>query len=94
MKGIHKLKTRPWCSPENTVEGKNYRFTVLTDSLLRLEYSRTGEFEDRATQTVWNRDFPKVSYTVKETEEQLELFTGILGRRSAISEAPRGRLTM
>ena len=75
MKEMYKLKTRPWCSPENTVEGKNYRLTVLTDSLLRLEYSRTGEFEDRATQTVLNRDFPKVSYTVKETEDQLELFT-------------------
>lgn len=75
MKKIHKLKTRPLCIPENVVAGKNYRITMLTEALIRLEYSGEGRFEDRATQTVLNRDFPEVSYTVKETEEQLEIFT-------------------
>ena len=36
---------------------KNYRITILTPSLVRLEYSELGDFEDRATQTVINRDF-------------------------------------
>ncbi len=39
------------------VKGENYRITVLTPSLLRLEYSSEGYFEDRATQAVVNRDF-------------------------------------
>jgi len=36
------------------------RITVLTPRLLRLE---TGCFTDLPTQTVWNRNFPKVKYT-------------------------------
>ena len=75
MKEVHKLKTRPLCNPGNVVAGKNYRITMLTEALIRLEYSGEGKFEDRATQTVLNRDFPEVSYTVKETEDQLEIFT-------------------
>lgn len=34
------------------VEGDCYRFTVLTDSLIRLEYQKEGHFTDEATQTV------------------------------------------
>ena len=45
------------------------RITVLTPCMLRLE---TGAYTDMATQTVWNRDFEKVSYT---TEKQGNLFT-------------------
>ncbi len=75
MREIFRMETHPLCILQNVVKGENYRITVLTDSLLRLEYSRTGEFEDRATQTVLNRNFPEVPHTVKETDEQLELFT-------------------
>ena len=39
--------------------GKNYRFTALTDRLIRLEYSSEGKFEDRASQVVFHRDFPQ-----------------------------------
>lgn len=45
------------------------RITVLTPCLLRLE---TGAFTDEATQTVWNRVFPKV--TVK-TIQNRNIFT-------------------
>ena len=40
---------------ENTVQGKNYRFTLLTPCLIRMEYREDGKFEDRPTQSVWNR---------------------------------------
>ena len=40
--------------------GSDYRITVLTDRLIRLEYQKDGLFEDRLTSTVVNRDFPEV----------------------------------
>ncbi|MBQ7173466.1 MAG: DUF5110 domain-containing protein [Clostridia bacterium] len=52
--------------PESVIAGGNYRITVLTPSLLRLEYSESGEFEDRPTQSVINRDFTVVPFTVKK----------------------------
>ena len=42
-------------------KGEFYRITVLTDKLVRLEYSQTGSFEDRTTQLIYNRDFGQVS---------------------------------
>lgn len=39
--------TRPKASEVNTVKG--YRFTVLTDSLIRIELNKSGAFEDRAS---------------------------------------------
>ncbi len=44
----------------NIFKTKHMRITVLTPCLLRLE---TGDFTDLPTQTVWNRDFPKISCT-------------------------------
>ncbi len=32
---------------------QNMRFTILTSRLLRLEYSPTGQFEDRPSQAFW-----------------------------------------
>lgn len=75
MDKIYQVETRPVCRQENVVRGDYYRFTVLTDGLIRLEYDKQGQFEDRATQTVWNRDFAPVSFTVKETTEELQIFT-------------------
>ena len=50
MSGVNeKLKVRPIARRESMIQGENYRITVLTESLLRLEYSRDGIFEDRAT---------------------------------------------
>ena len=37
---------------ENTVQGKTYRFTLLTPCLIRMEYREDGQFEDRPTQSV------------------------------------------
>lgn len=49
---------------ENTVQGSNYRFTLLTERLIRLEYSSSGVFEDRNTQLVANREFGPVAFEV------------------------------
>ena len=57
------------------IEGENYRISVLTESLVRLEYSEDGVFEDGQTQVVQNRDFGPVACEVVETEEVLDLHT-------------------
>ena len=67
--------THPETRPENMISGKNWRISVLTESLLRLEYSPDGIFEDRATQSVWNRDFPAVRFQCIETDDLLEIIT-------------------
>ena len=51
---------------ESIVAGEKYRITVLTPSLLRLEYSESGVFEDRPTQSVIHRDFSTVPFTVEK----------------------------
>lgn len=48
----------PVAQAENCVSGKCYRFTVLTDRLIRMEYDPAGIFEDRASQAVFYRDLP------------------------------------
>lgn len=76
--------TRPKASEGNTVKGKGYRFTVLTDSLIRIELNGSGAFEDRASQTVFYRDFPKTEFkaeikdgkTLIETKKLLLKYSG------------------
>ena len=69
------LENHPVCDPKAEVKGKHYRITVLTPSLLRLEYSPDGVFEDRATQMVLNRDFPVPEFTVSWKGSILRLST-------------------
>lgn len=59
----------------SVVTGKNYRFTVLTPQLIRMEFHESGIFLDKASQTVINRAFPEVSFRLIETEKSLEIIT-------------------
>jgi len=54
----------PAALQENIVPAVCARFTVLTPSLIRMEYSPSGCFEDRASQSVFCRSFPAVTYAV------------------------------
>ena len=56
---------RPDADPAATVTCGNARFTVLTDRLLRMEYSPDRSFEDRATLTFVNRRLPVPEFTVE-----------------------------
>lgn len=70
-----KLKLNPAARESQTVQGKNFRFTVLTPQLLRLEYQEEGKFEDHATQFVLNRDLGECPFIRKETENELHIVT-------------------
>ena len=77
-KNRFKWAVRPVALKENTVSGRNYRFTVLTPSLLRLEYDPQGNFEDRASQVAFYRDFEKNDFTYKTEDGILTVETGNL----------------
>ena len=51
------------------------RFTVLTERLIRIEYSENTVFEDNATQIVMNRDFPLPEFSIEENETRLVIET-------------------
>jgi alpha-glucosidase len=57
------LHYHPVPTPRNTIICGKARFTLLTDHMLRLEWSADGKFEDRATLAVINRALPPVQYT-------------------------------
>lgn len=56
---------RPVALKENIIQGNNYRFTVLSSRLIRLEFDPSGKFEDRASQSVFYRDFEKCRFESK-----------------------------
>lgn len=75
MQDIYKVETHPLALSENMITGDKYRITFLTEGLIRLEYDEEGVFEDRPTQMVFFRDFPKTDYRVVRTEDGIEVHT-------------------
>lgn len=65
----------PIANADNIILGRKYRITMLTSALVRLEYSQNGVFCDMPTQTVINRNFPKVDFKFKETDSSIEIET-------------------
>ncbi len=62
-------------NPECVKAGKNYRFTILTERLIRIEYSENQNFVSEPTTLVINRNFPKPEFTVNEDANYLEIST-------------------
>jgi alpha-glucosidase (family GH31 glycosyl hydrolase) len=59
-------KKRAKANPKNVIQGKNYRFTILTERLIRLEYNDNGIFIDDPTERILYRDLPKTQFDIKE----------------------------
>ncbi len=49
---------------ENIIKGEKYRFTILTERLIRFEYSPSGNFCDNLTQLVMNRKTDRSNYHI------------------------------
>ena len=75
MEDSYKLQTRPTARVEAMITGDCYRFTVLTEYLIRMEYQSEGRFTDEATQTIICRDFPVPAFRVVDREGTLEIVT-------------------
>ncbi len=68
-------ETRPLALSENIISGSKYRFTILTPSLIRMEYSEHGVFEDRASQSVFFRDFSANKFSTEINNGWLKIET-------------------
>ena len=66
---------RPKANPAAVLTGANYRITVLTPALIRLEWADSGLFEDRASTFAVNRDLPVPPFAVRDDRGRLELVT-------------------
>jgi len=56
-------------------QGSFYRFTVLSDRLLRLEYSKDGHFNDSPTDFAINRNFDVPKFKLEEDDKYLVIST-------------------
>lgn len=74
----YKMNVKPLAREGAVVSGKNYRFTILTERLIRMEFEKDGFFNDDATQTVICRDFEVPQFRVVDNPEQLEIITKYL----------------
>ena len=60
---------------KSIIKGDKYRITVLTERLVRLEYSENGIFEDRATEQVFNRNLEIPKFDVMEDASVVTITT-------------------
>ena len=61
--------------PESVVQGQKFRISVLTERLIRLEYSPSFIFNDLKTELVSFRNFDKPVFSRKEDDHFLEIET-------------------
>ena len=66
---------RPKAPPSSIVQGTNYRLTILTDGLIRYEWSQDGKFEDRASTFAVYRDLPTPTFQVVERDNRIDIIT-------------------
>jgi alpha-glucosidase (family GH31 glycosyl hydrolase) len=69
------FKTRHVAHPDAIVAGDKYRFTVLTDGLLRFEWAEDGKFEDRASTFAINRKLAVPDFYVWDRGHGIEIVT-------------------
>ncbi len=62
-------------NPNFVIQGKTYRFTILSDVLIRLEYNENGKFEDRPTALAFCRNFAEPKFRLKQDNNFLEITT-------------------
>lgn len=68
----------PKAQEQATVVCGNARFTVLTDRLVRMEWSEDGAFEDRASLAIINRELPVPQYDVRRKDSGVQIRTSAL----------------
>ncbi|KAH4036446.1 hypothetical protein HBI81_170420 [Parastagonospora nodorum] len=71
----YNFKTRHVAHPDAIVAGDKYRFTILTDGLLRYEWAEDGKFEDRASTFAVNRRLAVPDFYVWDRGHGIEIVT-------------------
>ena len=70
-----RIPLSPVAHPQAVVQGDRWRFTVLTDALVRIEWAPDGVFEDRASTFALHRDLPVPAFDVVESDAVVEVLT-------------------
>ncbi len=71
----------PVADPAAVVTSGNARFTVLTSQMIRIQYSSTAQFEDRATFGIVNRRLSVPEFTTETSDGYLYIRTSDLELR-------------
>ena len=67
--------TKAKCNSKALVQGQFFRISVITERVVRLEYSPSGQFVDRPTQLVLRRDVSSCDFSVRQDQSILEIST-------------------
>ena len=57
------------------VQGRTFRISVLTERVVRLEYSPSGQFVDRPTQLILRRNLGLADFSIRQDSTTLEITT-------------------
>jgi hypothetical protein len=76
--GLLPLAGEPVACDAAVIRGEHFRVTVLTEALIRVEWSDTGVFEDRASTFAVQRALPVPEFQVRRAGGRLELWTDFL----------------
>lgn len=87
--GAHTATPDPVANANAVVTCGNARFTVLTPEMIRIEYSETAQFEDRATFTIVNRNLDVPSYMKTDDGTYLYITTERLSLKYRKGSDPR-----
>lgn len=79
----------PVANPEAVVQSGNMRFTVLTSRMIRIQWSSTKKWEDRATFAIVNRNLPVPEYTTETSGGYLYIRTADLTLRYFLGSTPK-----
>src|SRR5215211_8798441 len=69
---------KPLANPDAVVHAPHVRFSVLTNRIIRIEYSAENTFEDRPSQVFWYRDQPVPPFKHEVTDKAVEIETDSL----------------
>lgn len=75
LSNISFSQNSPLANTKSIVEVDDARFTVLSEGLIRMEYSKNKTFVDEASQVVINRALPLVDFTVDRTDKYISIKT-------------------
>ena len=63
------------CDRKVVVQGSNYRISVITERVVRLEFSPNGQFNDRPTQLIKKRNVGLPDFSVRQDANIVEVTT-------------------
>jgi len=61
------------CDEKCVAKGANYRISVITERIIRLEFSPSGQFNDRPTQLIKKRNIAAPEFSVRQDANILEI---------------------